>query len=470
MSLPDLSVRASRRALAVAGLGTMLSLMVFTVPLATLNATAAGLDVGIAGRTWILSSMSIGLAAALLASGTIADDFGRRRTFVAGMAVLFAGSVACALASHGGVFVLARIVQGIGCAAVIASSLGIIAHSFAPGPARAAASGVWGASVGTGIAVGPLMSAGLDRAASWRDAYWVSAVAAILIGVAAHVLVDESRSDEPRGLDLPGALLLACGMSSLLAGLVEGRQGWTSPETAALFAAAVILLGLFVVVESRSDSAMLDLTLLWHPPFAAATAAAFVTGAGIIALLSYMSGFLGAALGITAMGAALLLFAWSATSVVTSLLARRIPPHVPGRVQLAFGIIGVGFSQLALGGVQADSTWARFVPGLLLAGVASGFVNAALGREAVASVPPGRGSMGSGANNTSRYVGSAIGVTIVAVIASRPGPGSPTADMIHGWNVVVVVTALISILGGVFVLACRPRRTSVVPETVKEAL
>jgi hypothetical protein len=95
----------------------------------------------------------------------------------------------------------------------------------------------------------------------------------------------------------------------------------------------------------------------------------------------------------------------------------------------------------------------------LFAGVATGIVNAALGREAVASVPPGRGGMGSGANNTSRYVGSAIGVTIVAVIASRPGAGSPTQDLIHGWNVAVAVTASFSIIGGLLVLGCRPRRT-----------
>lgn len=459
----DATLRSSDRALAVAALGTMLALVVFTTPLATLNATAASLGADVAGRTWILSSMSIGLAAALLSSGTIADDFGRRRTFLIGMVVMAAGSVACALVPHVLVFVLARVVQGLGAAAVIASSLGIIAHAFPAGPARAAASGVWGASVGAGIAVGPLMSAGLDRIASWRDAYWVIGVAAVLIAIAARLLIDESRSAEPRGLDLWGALLLAAGMSCLLAALVEGRQGWTQAGVIVLAAAAIAILVLFVVVEARTAYAMLELSLLRQPAFAAATLAAFVTGAGVIALFSYMSGFLGTALGITAMGSALLLFGWSATSVVTALLARRIPAHIPGRVQLGVGICAVAIGQLALAGIDGDSTWQRFLPGLLFAGVASGFVNAALGREAVASVPPGRGGMGSGANNTARYVGSAIGVTLVAVIAARPGPGSPTADLIHGWNVAVIVTAAISFLGGLVVLACRPRRSTPSP-------
>lgn len=452
-------LRSSRRALIIAALGTMLSLVAFTTPLSTLNATGESLGADVAGRTWILSSMSIGLAAALLSSGTIADDFGRRRTFIVGTAVLAAGSVLCALAPHTLLFVLARVGQGLGAAAVMASSLGIIAHAGPAGPARAAASGVWGASVGAGIATGPLMSAGFDRAASWRDAYWVLGLAAVILAVAARLVVDESRSHQPRGLDLGGALLLAAGMSTFLATLVEGRLGWAQPQVFALAITSVVILALFGVVEWRADAPMVELSLLRNPAFVAATLAAFTTGMGVIALLSYMSGFVGTALGITAMGAALLLLCWSGVSVVTALLARRIPSHIPGRVQLGIGIIGVGIGQAALVGVNADSTWLRFLPGLLFAGVASGIVNAALGREAVASVPPGRGGMGSGANNTSRYVGSAIGVTIVAVIASRPGAGSLTQDLIHGWNVAVVVTASFSIIGGLLVLGCRPRRT-----------
>jgi predicted MFS family arabinose efflux permease len=299
------------------------------------------------------------------------------------------------------------------------------------------------------------MTAGFDLVLSWREAYWVLGAASLLVAVAAHRAVVESRSEHRQPLDLSGLVLLAGGMSALLAALVEGRQGWTSPVVLALAGGAVVLLGAFVLVERRTAAPMLDLGLFRHPPFVAATVAAFATGGGVIALLSYLAGFVGLALHVPALGAAALILLWSVTSVVTALLARRIPARVSGRAQLAFGLLGVAVGQLGLGHLSPGDGWHRFVPGLLVAGVASGVLNAALGREAVASVPPGRGSVGSGANNTARYVGSALGVTVVSVIA-----GATTPDgLVDGWNRAVLVTVAVSLVGALVVLASRERVT-----------
>ncbi|SNS37522.1 MFS transporter [Rhodococcoides kyotonense] len=451
-----------RRSLWIAAAGTLLTLVAFTAPLATINPTAATLGSDASGRTWILSSMSIGLGAALLTAGTVADDFGRRRTFVVGAVVLALGSLLSAVAPNTVVFVAARVLQGLGGAALVASSLGIIAHTHPAGPLRARASGIWGASVGAGIALGPLVSAGFDRIATWRDAYIVLAIGSAALAVAAHRLVAESRTDTPRGLDPAGAVLLGLGVSAFLAALTEGRQGWTDPLPIGLFAASGALLIAFVALELRSKAAMLDLTLFTAPPFVAATFAALTTGSGVIALMSFMPGFLGNAYGITAVGAAFLLFAWSGTSVVAALLARRLPTRISGRTQLAAGLVGVAVGQLFLLGLSETSTWTRLLPGLLLAGVSSGVLNAALGREAVASVPPGRAGMGSGANNTARYVGSAVGVTIVAVLAVPTG--TPTvAGLVQGWNSAVLFTTAASIVGALVVLATNARRPSATP-------
>lgn len=443
------------RPLPVAAAGTLLSLAAFTYPLATIGSTAISLDSDAAGRTWILSSMSIGLSAALLVSGALADDVGRRRTFALGLVLLAAASAVCAVAPSTLVFVLARVVQGVGAGAVVASSLGVIAHAFEPGPLRARAGGIWGASVGAGITLGPLISASFDRLGSWRGAYWVLTAATLVLAVLATRYVTESRTETPRGLDIIGAVALSGGLSALLAALVEGRGGWSRPVPLVLAAVAAVLIVGFVLHERRSSSAMLDLTLFRQPAFIAATVAALTTGVGVIALMSYMAGFVGTAFGLDALDSALLLFAWAATSVVTALLARHIPATVSGRTQLAVGLLGVAIGVSLFLGLSESSSPLRLVPGLIIAGAFTGIVNAALGRESVASVPPGRAAMGSGANNTARYLGSAIGVTVVSVVVLSAGTAPGAA--FHGWNQAVAVVVGVTILGALVVAVARPR-------------
>ncbi|MGC0365790.1 MFS family permease [Rhodococcus sp. 27YEA15] len=447
--------RTQRATLVIAAVGTLLALIAFTAPLSTMAAVASSLGADASGRIWILSSMSIGLGAALLTAGAVADNYGRRGTFVVGALILVTGALASAVAPNTLVFVLARVVQGVGGAAIIAAGLGLIAHAFPAGPSRARASGIWGASVGGGIMLGPLLAVGLDRVSSWRACYWLLAGLTFVLVLGARRCLAESRSDDRRRLDLFGATLLVAGISTLLAALVIGRGGWSQPAPLVLLGTSVISLVGFVAVEHYSDEPMLDLRLFRAPAFLSATLAAFATGAGIIALMSYLAGFLAAAYQTSSTSAALLLTAWSATSVVAALLARRLPARWTGRFQLAGGLVFVALGQLALTGLAESSSELRLIPGLLLAGLASGVINAALGREAVASVPAGSAGMGSGANNTARYVGSALGVTVVSVIAV-PAHGVSAAALIAGWNTAAVLTAVISMLGAVVVVSCRP--------------
>jgi hypothetical protein len=145
----------------------------------------------------------------------------------------------------------------------------------------------------------------------------------------------------------------------------------------------------------------------------------------------------------------------SATSVLTALLARRLPARVSPRLQLVFGLLGVGVG-LAMSGLGPAADAAHLLPGLVVAGVANGVLNAALGRQAVASAPAGLASIGSGANNTARYLGGALGVTVVAVLSTHAEP----AAMVAGWNHSTLVTAGLSALGALVVAACRPRTGS----------
>ena len=461
------TVRSSSGAtVAVASAATFLALIAFTTPLATLPTTAAALGSGPEGQAWILSSMSIGLGVALLPGGAVADDLGRRRALVLGSAVLALSSVVCALAPTTAVLVAGRIGAGVGGAALVAAGLGLIGHAFPAGSHEARrASGVWGASLGAGIAVGPLLATGAQELGGWAASYWLEALLAVVLGVVARVVLDESRAERPRPVDGPGVVLLAAGVGVLLTGLVEARGGPTRPLVIVLVLGGLVLLGIWLVVEHRRDAPMIDPELFRSPPFLAATLGALATGAGIIATTSFLLTVMSRGLGAAPVIGAVVLLAWSATGVVTSLLARRLPVSMSGRIQLAVGLVVVAVGQLMLLGATPDSSPWRYVPGLLVAGITSGVVNSALGREAVASVPPGRAAMGSGANNTARYVGSAIGTTVVAVVATRPGLPSGPVGLLQGFDTAVLVATAFSLLGAAAVFACRPRRRSLRGDT-----
>lgn len=457
MTVPPLpSTAAQARTLRVAGAGTALAMAAYTTPLATLAGTAAGLGSGPAGQAWILSSMSLGYVVGLLPAGALGDDHGRRRMFVLGAVVLSATSALAALAPSTLVLVLARVGHGLGAGALLACGLGLIGHAYPPGPRRLHATGVWGACLALGIAVGPFLAAGLEVAWSWRGGYWATAVLGAALAVAAHRLLAESTAEAPRPVDLAGMALLGSALASVLAGLVVLRTG-PGPVAAGLLAGGVLLGAAFAAVELRRAAAgrapMLDLRLFRRPEFTGATVGALTTGAGLIAAISLLPTVIQRGLGDGVVLAALVVFAWSGTSVVTALLARRLPARISPRAQIVGGLLGTAAGQVLLTGLDPQTGTGRLVPGLLVAGAATGVLNAALARQAVASMPPGLASLGSGANNTARFLGAAIGVTVVAVLAAHPDP----AGIVAGWNLAVLVTAGLSVLGAAVVLACRVR-------------
>lgn len=446
---------APRRTLWVAASGTLISLIAFTTPVASLADTARGLHASTSAQAWILSSMSLGLAIALLTSGALADDLGRRRVFVIGATLLALAGIPCALAVGPTELVIGRIFQGIGAAAVIACSLALISHQFPPGPGRARASGIWGASLGGGIAVGPLLAAGSGLAISWRATYWLTTGLSVVLALAGARLLVESKAEVRRRIDWSGVVLLSCGLGALIAGLTLAKSGIGQPDVLILVTGGVFLLIGFAAAELRSSAPMLDPKLFRNPAFVAVNAAALATGLGAIAQMSFFSTVLQRGLHRSELTAALALLGWSGISVVTALFARHL--RVTGRTQLAVGLVVVAVGQVAMGWQHSTSSVAQAIPGLVVAGLGSGVINAALGREAVASVPAARAGMGSGANNTARYVGSAVGVTIVAIMATSAGGASPEAALLSGWNHSVVFTVVATLAGAVLVLLARPR-------------
>ncbi|MGQ0466184.1 MAG: MFS transporter [Sporichthyaceae bacterium] len=451
----DERTATQRATLLIASLSVFFALTVYSTAPVIMPNISPDLGAGPESQTWLLACVSIGFATALLTAGSLGDDYGRRKVLVGGLIVLEAAAFGCALAPNAPVFLLAGFLQGIGGAAIMACSLGLIAHAFPEGPARLRAVGVWGASLGAGIGAGPLLGALAIAGPGWRWAFALTAAAAGGLAIAARILLPESRAADHRPVDLLGAVLLSSSLATGVAGVVEARSGWGQPVVAALLAGSVVLALAFVLAQTRRPDPMLDMGLFRRLAFVAVTVAALAMGLSVIAQLTYISVLVQRGLGHTVWAAAFCMGLWSIATVTTSLVARRRLAGMAGRHQMALGLLINAVGLLALGGIDEHATLTRLVPGVVLSGIGSGVLNVALGRESIGSVPVGRGSLGSGANSTARYLGSSIGVSLVATVVAAAGP-SPR-ELVVGWNHAALLTAVFSAVGAVAVLLCRAR-------------
>jgi MFS family permease len=405
--------------LAVTGMAPLLVLMNYSTPLIMVPQTAAHLGAGASGQVWIMSSISLGLAALLLVAGGLADDYGRKRVFVTGAALLAVSSAVGAAAPNTLVFVLARIVQGMASAALLVTSLGIMGHAFPAGPARLRATSLYGAMMGAGVAAGPLLGGALEPMAGWNASYWIYMLVAALLAPAAMAVLPESRAEHPRRLDVGGVLTLGLGLAALLAAITEGRQGWLRGSVVALFAVATVLITAFVVIEVRTRQPLLEPALFRRPLFLLATIAAVIQGLAVIGLMSDFAIVLEHRQAFTPLAAACVVACWSGTAFLVSLQVKKVPLS-SGRL-LAVGFLCTVIGDLLLLGVTARWSWPHGTAGLLVAGAGYGITNTGLTRLAIDSVPADRAGIGSGANNTARYIGSAVGIPIVVAVVSVAG-------------------------------------------------
>ncbi|MGW8378741.1 MFS transporter [Streptomyces sp. ODS28] len=442
----------SRGTVPIAAAGTLLVLLGYTVPLSTVEPTAVDLGAGAAFRTWALTATPLGLAALLLSMGSAADSFGRKRVFGAGAALMLLATALSAAAPTAGFFLAGRVLQGVAGAALLAPGLGLIGHVHPPGPGRVRATGVWGAAVGLGIAVGPVYAALVERAAGWRAVHWGLAAFSAALLLAAVLGLEESRGDRPRGLDPLGVLTLGAGTACLIAGLSEGRDGWARGGVLVLLALGSVLLAAFVLVERRSPAPMLDLALLRSRGFVVACCGALFAGLAVVGLMSCLPMVLQRALGLSPLGAAGVLAVWSGLSFATALQARRLAARMSAYGQVAAALLACAVGEAALYGMHAGDSWARAVPGLALAGAGTGVLNAALARLSVSAVPEGSAAMGSGANNTARYAGSSLGAAVTLTLVGRASAGEGGPESVaEGGNAAVLVSAALCVVGALIV-------------------
>ncbi|MET7752914.1 MFS transporter [Micromonospora sp. NPDC005367] len=453
---PPGASRSDARALFAVCAATLLVLMNYTAPVAVLPQTARSLGAGLTTQTWLINAITLGLAATLLVAGSLGDDFGRRRIFRAGLVLLAVGTVGSAVAPNATTFIAARVVQGAASAAILAAGLGLLGHAFHTVQGRAHATARWASMLGAGIALGPLASAALTSAAGWRWFYVILAALAVLLAALGGRLLAESRAARVAHIDVPGVLTLGAGLALLLVAVTAGRTGWLRPAVLIPLVLGVLLLAAFVLVQARGRAPMLDLALFRRPDFRISTLGAFFTGLAALGPSTVLPTLVQQLVGISALGTAGLAFLWAGSSFVVSNQMRHLGTRTAPTRQLALGFLLTAAGYLAMLGYADAHSWARTIPGLLISGAGSGLLNAALARLAVTSVPADRVAMGSGANNTARYVGSALGVAGAVMLASSLLPAGQTSGFsAHGADAVLLIGGVVAVLGAATVLIRR---------------
>jgi EmrB/QacA subfamily drug resistance transporter len=435
-----------------------------TIVIVALPSIAADLGGDLRTVQWVVDVYALMLAALLLNMGAVADRVGQRRIFLTGLGIFGAASVGCGLAGTSGVLIAARAVQGLGGAMLFATGLAVLGTEY-QGAARAKALGIFGAVFGGAVAVGPLAGGLVLEVADWRWIFLVNVPVVLVAFIVAAGHVEESRDARPRPIDWAGQVTFTLGVAGLVAALIQGgRWGWESGRTVGLLVAATGSLGAFVVVESRQDQPMFELSMLRQRSFAGASIAAFATSASLFGMFVYLTLWFQRVEGLDGLEAGLRLLPVTVLALVAAAAAGRLSGVVSPRWVLTLALSCTAAGLLQMTALDAGSAWTVALPGLVLCGLGFGLANPTVAAVTLAVADPARLATATGMNSTFRQVGVATGVAAQGAIfdhALRPPTGisagaavtAPSAELVERYATaldhVFVAGSLIAGVGAV---------------------
>ena len=401
---------------------TFMLLLDITVVNVALPSIRKGLGASFTDLQWVVDAYALTLAALVLTAGSLADRLGRRRLFVAGLAIFSAASALCAVAPDPTFLNLARALQGVGGAVMFAVSLALVAQEFPAGRERGTAMGIYGATIGVAVAVGPLVGGALTDALGWESIFYLN----VPIGVAAiaitYLKLRKSRDPNATRVDWPGVTTFSAALFVLVLALVRGNdEGWSSTLIMSLFAAAAVLLVAFIAIERRVGEPMLPLALFKRPAFTGVQLAAFAISASAFALFLYITLYLQNYLGYSPLEAGLRYLPLTVVSFFLAPIAGALLSRVPARVMMsaALGVAGIGL--LLMSGIKAADEWTTLLGGFLVLGAGVGFLNPVIADVALSVVPKERSGMAAGINDTFRQVGVAVGIAVWGAVSIGRG-------------------------------------------------
>jgi EmrB/QacA subfamily drug resistance transporter len=434
--------------------GTFMLLLDVTIVNVALPDIEQAFDATLADLQWVIDAYALTLAALLLTAGSLADRYGRRLLFSIGIVVFTLGSLLCGLAPSAVFLSLARAAQGVGGAIMFATGLALLSGAF-QGRDRGTAFGVFGATTGVAVAVGPVLGGALTSGLSWRWIFLVN----IPVGIATLAVtlraVRESRAPHPRPIDWLGLVTFSLGLAALVFGLIRSSEdGWGATSVVGSLIVAVVLLVAFGAAEALQREPMFDLSLFRKPTFVGGLIAAFAISAALFSAFPYLVLYMQAGLGLSAIDIGVRFLVLSGPIFITAAVAGRLVDKVPTRFLIGPGFALVGLSLLLMRGIEPGMTWTHLIPGFLVAGVGAGLINVPLASTAVGVVEPARAGMASGINATLRQVGIATGVASLGAIfshhASEAARGPARLDgLVDGLNAILLVGAVLALVAAV---------------------
>ncbi|HEY7399936.1 MAG TPA: MFS transporter [Actinomycetota bacterium] len=388
-----------------------------TVVNVALPRISTDLGAGVSGLQWIVDGYVLAFASLLLTGGILGDKYGRKRTFLIGLATFTTFSLACGLSQTTGQLVVFRFLQGIGGALLMPGTLSIITVTFPPSE-RAKAIGLWAGMSGLALALGPTVGGLMVEHLGWASVFFLN----VPIGIAAFLVatrtVRESRSDEARYLDIPGLLLGTGTLFTATYGLIEANQlGWSDPLIVTSLAAAAVLLVAFITWERRNEHAMMPLRFFRIPAFSAGNTVAFSVSLGMFATFFFLSLYMQGIHGYSPFQAGIRFLPMTVTIIVTAPLAGRYAQQHGSRAPMTYGLLLAGAGLLILGlTLQVDSSYWFMLPVFVIMGHGMGATMAPMTAAVMNAVGHQRAGLGSAMTNTSREVGGVLGIAVLGTI------------------------------------------------------
>jgi EmrB/QacA subfamily drug resistance transporter len=440
------------------------------------------LHLSLAGLEWVVSSYILVFAGLLLAGGRLADLYGRRRLFLIGLSVFTLASLGAGLAGSGAVLIGARLVQGLGAALVVPTTLAIIMATFKDARERTAAIGAWTAIGAMALAFGPLIGGFISQHLHWGWIFFINVPIGMVTFAIAAIATQESRDPAVvRRLDVPGLITSAIALFALTYALIEGHdKGWTSALILGSFALAAAAGAAFAVIESRTAQPMVQMQLFRSRVFAGGTVTMMLWAFGIFGIYFFTSIYLQSILGFSPTKAGLAFVPMALCMALFAGLAGPVSRVLRPNQTVAIGMAIMAAGLYLFSRLGGGATFASLMPGFLIFGAGAGLMNVPLTNAVLHAMPPERSGVASALLNASREVAGLLGITIIgAVLRSRQGAAlrggaHPAAAYLDGYHSGLIVTVALIAAGAVIsYLALRrlpqqPATAGVVPAAAAE--